>query len=79
VDELKSRPGVKQANPEANKLRVVMDRREAETTKQWLATSGLAITSLNTEENSLEDVFVYYTGRRLQEGENITKQKNGQA
>ena len=71
MDELRLRPGVRQATIEANTLRVVLDRNEVELTKQWLATSGLAITGLQTKDISLEDVFVHYTGRRLQEAEKV--------
>jgi ABC-2 type transport system ATP-binding protein len=67
LEELRRRQGVRQASSEGNSLRVVLSRAEAETTKGWLAVAGLAITGLRTEDISLEDVFVHYTGRNLGE------------
>jgi len=69
VEELKQRPGVRQAGTEGNSLRVVLCRKEAETTKGWLSGTGLAITGMHTEDISLEDVFVHFTGRYLREEE----------
>jgi ABC-2 type transport system ATP-binding protein len=71
VEELRLRPGVKQASTEGNSLRVVVGRKEAEMTKEWLAGTGLAVTGLHTEDVSLEDVFVHFTGRPLREGEPV--------
>ena len=71
VEELRLKPGVRHANTEGNSLRVVVGREDAETTKGWLAGTGLNITGLHTEDISLEDVFVHFTGRYLQEREKV--------
>ncbi len=69
VEGLRYQPGIRQAGIEGNTLRVVLLREAAEATKAWLSGSGLTITGLVTEDISLEDVFVHYTGRRLEETE----------
>lgn len=69
VESLRHRPGIRQASTEGNTLRVVVQREEAEVTKAWISGCGLTITGLVTEDISLEDVFVHYTGRHLEETE----------
>ena len=66
IDELNAQPGVAQANSEGNNYRVIVQRNEAEAVKDWLARKGLHITSLATQDISLEDVFIHLTGRHLQ-------------
>jgi len=65
VSDLKGREGIRQVNSQANSLRVVVNRAEVEATKLWITGTGLAITGMHTEDISLEDVFVHFTGRRL--------------
>jgi len=65
VSDLKGREGIRQVNSQANSLRVVVNRAELEATKLWISGTGLAITGMHTEDISLEDVFVHFTGRYL--------------
>ncbi|HSB65842.1 MAG TPA: ABC transporter ATP-binding protein [Anaerolineales bacterium] len=62
-------PGVRQVSGEGNTLRLVVRRDQAEAVKGWLAGERLAVNGLVTEDISLEDVFVYFTGRHLQEAD----------
>lgn len=71
VEELRLRPGTRQANCEGNTLRMVIARHEVEAMKKWLAEVELTIVGMRTADISLEDVFVHYTGRNLGE-ENIS-------
>ncbi len=73
VNDLQQRKGVRQAITEGNNLRVIVSREDIEATKAWLDSSECTITGFHTEDISLEDVFVHYTGRRLQEGEEVVK------
>jgi linearmycin/streptolysin S transport system ATP-binding protein len=65
VSDLKGREGIRQVNSQANSLRLVVNRAEVEATKLWITGTGLAITGMHTEDISLEDVFVHFTGRHL--------------
>jgi hypothetical protein len=67
VDDLKHQKGVRQAVTEGNNLRVIVTREDIEATKAWLDSREFTITGFHTEDISLEDVFVHYTGRRLQD------------
>ncbi len=69
MEELRARPGIRQASREGNKIRLILRREFSEEVKGWLAGTGLAITGLQTEDISLEDVFVHFTGRTFQEAE----------
>lgn len=69
VEGLRHRLGIRQASTEGNTLRIVVQREEAEAAKAWLSASGPTITGLVTEDISLEDVFVHYTGRHLEDTE----------
>lgn len=72
LDQLQRRQGVRQASCEASTLKVVVSREQSEATKGWLSAAGLSITGLATEDVSLEDVFVHFTGRHLHEVENVS-------
>lgn len=67
--ELKQKPGVRLSRAEATSLRLVVQRQEAEALKGWLAGNKLAYNGLITQDVSLEDVFVHFTGRNLRESE----------
>ncbi len=71
VDELKHQAGVRQVSSEGNTLRVVVSRAKVEAAKQWMSATGLSFTGLVTEDISLEDVFMHFTGRHLQEEEKV--------
>lgn len=67
LEEIKRKPGIRQASAESTTLRLVVQRQEADALKGWLATAGIPYTGLTTQDVSLEDVFVHYTGRSLSE------------
>jgi ABC-2 type transport system ATP-binding protein len=69
LTELKHKPGVRLSRAEAASLRLVVQRQEAEALKGWLAGTKLAYNGLITQDVSLEDVFVHFTGRNLQESQ----------
>ncbi len=71
VDEFKHQAGVRQVSSEGNTLRVVVSRAKVEAAKQWMSATGLSFTGLVTEDISLEDVFMHFTGRHLQEEEKV--------
>jgi ABC-2 type transport system ATP-binding protein len=65
ISDLKGRDGIRQVNSQANSLRVVVNRACVNATKLWITGTGIAITGMHTEDISLEDVFVHFTGRHL--------------
>ncbi len=65
AEELKLQPAVAQVNIEGSTLKLVLKRDGAEATKRWLASKTEAITQMHTQDITLEDVFVHYTGRHL--------------
>jgi ABC-2 type transport system ATP-binding protein len=69
LDALRQTPGVSQAGCGGSTLRLVVQREFAETIKNQLAGEGLTITGMSTEDISLGDVFVHFTGRHLQDAE----------
>ncbi len=72
TEALRRLPGVLQVSGEGNTLRVQVGRENVEAVKEWLSKSGLTITGLATEDISLEDVFVHFTGRNLHQEEKVT-------
>jgi ABC-2 type transport system ATP-binding protein len=70
-ETLKGMPGVQHVNVEANNLRLIVHRENAEAAKACVSEAGLTITGLVTQDISLEDVFVHFTGRHLQEYEKV--------
>jgi ABC-2 type transport system ATP-binding protein len=69
VGALRQMVGVRQASCEGSSLRLVVQREQAEPVKSWLNGQHLPIIRMATEDISLEDVFVYFTGRHLLEPE----------
>lgn len=67
MELLRQRTGIRNVAAEGNNLRIVISRNESDAVKSWIAGSGLEISGLQTEDISLEDVFVHFTGRTLQE------------
>ncbi len=65
IEEMRQQGGIRQVNSEGTNLRVVVGRPEAEATKHWITAAGVDITGMHTEDISLEDVFVHFTGRKL--------------
>jgi ABC-2 type transport system ATP-binding protein len=72
LEEIKRKPGIRQASAENTSLRLVVQRQEADSLKNWLATTGISYTGLATQDVSLEDVFIHYTGRSLR-GRNVDR------
>lgn len=72
IDELIKQPGVRSVNQEGSVIRVVVTRQAAETVKHWVAGTHLGVSDMRTQDISLEDVFVHYTGRHLRADEQGT-------
>jgi ABC-2 type transport system ATP-binding protein len=70
-EKLKRTPGVRHVSVEANTLRLIVHRENVEATKGCVSEAGLTITGLVTQDISLEDVFIHFTGRHLQENEKV--------
>ncbi len=69
MQDLRLQAGIQQASLEGNTLRIVVCRESSEAIKGWLAGTSLGISGLKTDDISLEDVFVHFTGRTFLEAE----------
>jgi ABC-2 type transport system ATP-binding protein len=72
TDELNKQPGVRSVSSEGNSLRIVVARRAAEAVKTWIAGTNLGISEMQTQDISLGDVFVHFTGHHLRDDDKET-------
>ena len=72
IGELNKQPGVRSVSSEGNVLRVVVERHSVESVKAWMASTSLGILEMQTQDISLGDVFIHYTGHHLRDDDKET-------